>query len=230
MSGPSLARSCLIHHNSSGWSERCLSQSHGYKVEEPGLETPCSGSLNHALCWILPFDAPLTWARHDNKPAEFPCFSLQSFQELVLIILMVQKQRLQGVKSLHSHSFDNDLNVRHCAGSWRCPVRVSVIPVFVGGCCCIVTKLYPTLCDPMDCSMPGSPVFHHFPEFAQVHVDWVRAIQPSHPLLPPSPFAFSLSQHQGLFQGVGSLQHMGKVLELQLQHQSFQWIFRIDFL
>ena len=225
MSRPSLARSCLIPHNSSEWSERCLSQSHGYKVEEPGLETLCSGSLNHALWWI-----PLMWARHDNKPAEFPCFSLQSRQELVLIILIVQKQRLQGVKSLHSHSFDTDLNVRHYARSWQCPGRASVTPVFVG-CCCIITKLCPTLCDAMDCSMPGSPVVHHFPEFAQVHVDWVSdAIQPSRPLLPPSPFAFNLPQHQGLFQWVGSLHHMGKVLELQLQHQSFQWIIRIDFL
>ena len=51
----------------------------------------------------------------------------------------------------------------------------------------------------MDCSMPGSPVLHYLPEFAQIHVRWVGdAIQPSHPLLPPSPFAFNLSQHQSL--------------------------------
>ena len=56
------------------------------------------------------------------------------------------------------------------------------------------------------------------------------AIQPSHPLLSPSPPALNLSQHQGLFQGVGSLYPVPKVLELQLQHQSFQWTFRADFL
>ena len=56
------------------------------------------------------------------------------------------------------------------------------------------------------------------------------AIQPSHPLSSPSPPAFNLSQHQGLFQWVSSLHHVVKVLELQLQHQSFQWIFRTDFL
>ena len=61
------------------------------------------------------------------------------------------------------------------------------------------------------------------------------AIQPSHPLSPPSPPAFNLSQHQGLFQWVSSLHQVAKVLELQLQHQSFQWIvglisFRIDWL
>ena len=53
---------------------------------------------------------------------------------------------------------------------------------------CSVTKLCPTLCDPMDCSMPGFPVFHHLPEFVQTHDHWVSdAIQPPHPLLFPSP-------------------------------------------
>ena len=67
-------------------------------------------------------------------------------------------------------------------------------------CCCSVPKLYLTLCDPMDCSTPGFPVLYHLPEFAQTHVHWVDdAIQSSHPLSSPSPPAFSLSQHQGLF-------------------------------
>ena len=64
----------------------------------------------------------------------------------------------------------------------------------------LVTQLCPTLCDPMDCSTPGLPVHHQLPELAQTHVHWVGdAIQPSHPLSSPSPSAFSLSQHQGLF-------------------------------
>ena len=68
-------------------------------------------------------------------------------------------------------------------------------------------------------------------EFAQTHVHWVSdAIQPSHPLLSPSPPAFNFSQHQGLFKWVSSLHQVTKVLEFQLQHQSFQWIFRVDFL
>ena len=50
--------------------------------------------------------------------------------------------------------------------------------------CCSVTKLFLTLCNPMDCSMPGFPVLHHLPEFARIHVHWVSdAIQPSHPLV-----------------------------------------------
>ena len=81
----------------------------------------------------------------------------------------------------------------------------------------------------MDCSMPGFPVFHHPPEFAQTQVHWVDdAIQPSHPLSSPSPPAFNLSQHQSLFQWLGSSHQVSKVL--QLQHQSFQWIDWFDLL
>ena len=64
-----------------------------------------------------------------------------------------------------------------------------------------VTKLCLTLCGPMNCSTPGLSVLHCLPEFAQTHVHSVNdAIQPTHPLSPPSPLALSLSQHQGLFQ------------------------------
>ena len=83
----------------------------------------------------------------------------------------------------------------------------------------------------MDCSTPGFPILHNLLGLAQTHVHWVSdTIQPSHPLLSPSPPALNLSQHQGLLQWVGSSHQMAKVLEFQLQHQSFQWIFRIDFL
>ena len=81
------------------------------------------------------------------------------------------------------------------------------------------------------CSMPGVPVHHQLPELAQTHVHQVAdAIQPSHPLLSPSPPAFSLSQHQGLFQWVSSSHQVAKLLEFQLQHQSFQWTPRTDLL
>ena len=83
----------------------------------------------------------------------------------------------------------------------------------------------PTLCSPMEGSTPGFPVHHQLLELAQTHVQWVGdALQPSHPLLSPSFPAFNLSQHQGIFQWVSSLHHVAKVLEFQLQHQSFQWI------
>ena len=88
-----------------------------------------------------------------------------------------------------------------------------------------------TLCNPMDCSRLGFPVHHQLPKLAQTNVHRVGdAIQPSYPLSPPSPPAFNLSQHQGLFQWVSSLHQVAKDLELQLQYRSFQWIFKIDFL
>ena len=91
----------------------------------------------------------------------------------------------------------------------------SILPDFC--CYCSIAKLCPTLYKPMDCSTPGFPVLHHLPELAQTHVHRVSdAIQPSHPLSPPSPPALSLSQHQGLFQWVGSSHQVAKVLELQL--------------
>ena len=94
-----------------------------------------------------------------------------------------------------------------------------------------VTQSCPTLCDPMDCSTPGLPVHHQLQEFIQPHVHWIGdAIQPSHPLSSPSPPAFNLSQHQGLFQWVNSLHQVAKVLEFQLPHQSFQWTLRTDLL
>ena len=83
-----------------------------------------------------------------------------------------------------------------------------------------------------DCSTQGLPVHHQLQEFTPTHVHWVGdAIQPSHPLLSPSPLTFNLSQHQGLFHWVSSLHQVAKVLEFQLQHQSFQWTpFRMDWL
>ena len=93
-----------------------------------------------------------------------------------------------------------------------------------------VAQLCPTLCDPMDCSTPVFPVHHQLPEPTQSHVHWVSdAIQTSHPLLSPSPTFLNLSQHQGLFQWVSSSHQVSEVLEFQLQHQSLQWIFRVDF-
>ena len=79
-----------------------------------------------------------------------------------------------------------------------------------------------TLCNRIDFSMPGFPVHHQLPEHAQTHVHRVGdAIQPFCPLSSPSPHAFILSQHQGLFHSVGFLHQVAKVLELQLHHKSF---------
>ena len=94
-----------------------------------------------------------------------------------------------------------------------------------------VAQLCPTLCEPMNCGTPGLPVHHQLPEFTQTPVHWVSdAIQPSHPLLSPSPPALNPSQHQGLFKWVSSSHQVAKILEFQLQHQSFQWTPRTNLL
>ena len=108
---------------------------------------------------------------------------------------------------------------------------MNIFPSLLYQGCFSVLKSCPTLCNPMNHCTPGLPVHHQLLESTQTHVDWVSdAIQPSHPLLSPSPTSRNLSQHQGLFKWVSSLHQMAKVLEFQLQHQSFQWTPRTDLL
>ena len=97
----------------------------------------------------------------------------------------------------------------------------------------LATQSCPTLRYPMDCSTPGLPVHHQLPEFTQTHVHWISdANKPS--FLSPHPYsslpAFNLSQHQGLFKWVCSSHQVAKILEFQLQHQSFQGTPRTDLL
>ena len=94
-----------------------------------------------------------------------------------------------------------------------------------------VAQSCPTLCNPMDRSTPGLPVHHHLLQFTQTHAHWVGdVIQPSHPLSSPSPPTPNPSHHQCLFQWVNTSHEVAKVLEFQLQHQSFQWTPRTDLL
>ena len=119
----------------------------------------------------------------------------------------------------------SNLGLLHCRhilyhlshqGSPACVSRTLKLPSFL------------SRCHRRTGSPPGFPVHHQLPELAQTHVQRVGdAIQPFHPLLSPS--AFNLSQHQGLFTWVSYSHQVAKVMELQLQHQSFQWIFRTDF-
>ena len=140
-------------------------------------------------------------------------------------------REVPGLVILHRRQRQYEVGKRSILGAWDCFERNfisnysrSVLIEF--SCCCSVTQSCLTLCNPMDCSMPGFSVLYYLPEFAQTHVHWVSdAIQPSHPLFPTSPLALNLSQHQGLFQWVSSSHRVAKVL--QLQHQSFQWIFRL---
>ena len=94
-----------------------------------------------------------------------------------------------------------------------------------------VAQSCPSLWNPMNHSTPGLPVHHQLPESTQTHVHRVGdAVQPSHPLSFPSPPALNLSKPQGLFKWVSSSHQVAKVLELQLQHQTFQWTSRTDLL
>ena len=121
----------------------------------------------------------------------------------------------------------------------------SVLPMNIQGWCALgftglislsdqirsVTQSCPTPCDPMNRSTPGLPVHHQLPEYTQTHIHHLGdAIQPSHPLLSPSPPAPNPSQHQSLFQWVSSSHEVAKVLEFQLQHHSFQRNPRADLL
>ena len=122
--------------------------------------------------------------------------------------------------------------VVHEIKEWKVELLTLCVCVFVCVCVtCAQSLSHVRLCNPMDCSMPGLPVHHQLLGLTQTHAHWVGdAIQPSHPLSTPSPLAFNLSQHQGLFKWLSSSYQVAKVLELQLQHQSFQWIFRTDLL
>ena len=98
----------------------------------------------------------------------------------------------------------------------------------------VVQSLSHVICDSLWLFglLPTSLLFlHYLSQYAQIHVLWIGdAVSTSHPLLFSFTFGLSLLQHQGLFQWVGSLHQVAKVLEFQLQHQSFQWTFRVDFL
>ena len=96
---------------------------------------------------------------------------------------------------------------------------------------CSVARSCLTFCSSMNSSMQGSPAHHQLLESTETHVYHVGdSIQPSHPLLSPSPLTFNLSQQQGLLQWVSSLHQVATLLEFQLQRQYFQWVFRTDFL
>ena len=143
---------------------------------------------------------------------------------------------LQGVP-LCGHTMDYVCllfsHTRLCATPWTAAWQASLAVTTVkdtGHILWLESLSHVWLCNPVGCSTSGFPVLHYFLELTQTHVHWVGdATQSSHSLLPPSP-ALTLSQHQGLLQWVSSSHQVVTVWELQLQHQSFQWITRVDFL
>ena len=148
----------------------------------------------------------------------------------ILSELLVRRRQIRGRRWIWSSSFNSCRKVRHRELKWFTR-EYQWQSLKIENQFSSITQSCPTLCDPMDCSTPGFPVHQQLPELTQSPVHQVSdAIQPSHPLLSPSPPTFNLSQHQGLFQWVSNLHQVNKALEFQLQHLSFQWIFRTDFL
>ena len=177
------------------------------------------GPENEGVRGLVAFLRVLPWAR-PSVSMSFLGFWLQSDD----ILGIHQKGNLPrrvlwtfGGNSLRNDSDDGQFN----RSSWKSDSSPHPLhPVQFSW----VAQLSPTLCDPMNRSTPGLPVHHQFPESTQTHVHCVGdAIQPSHPLLSPSPPTLNLSQHQGLFKWVSSPHQVAKVLEFQLQHQSLQW-------
>ena len=177
------------------------------KVEQLVLVEPCSltsqtrvtGAMRSTCtCWATPFSSSLTASSYTWNLGSI--WVLLSYPEASLAVLFPEWQALLPV---FSETMDLGPQGHSQFSS--------------------VAQLCLTFCDPMNCSMPGLPVHHQLPELAQTHVHCVgAAIQPSHPLLSPSHPAFNLPQHQGLFKGTGSSHKVAKVLEFQLQQQSFQ--------
>ena len=148
-------------------------------------------------------------------------FSLQSFNYLKFRLLFNPNKSLDSLYNFYPETYFSlciyFMNISHLKFLIYCSSKSSVQFSSVAQSC-------PTLCNPMNCSTPGLPVHHQLLEFTQTHVHRVSdAIQPSHPLLSPSPPAPNPSQHQGPFQWVNSSHEEAKVLEFQPQPQSFQW-------
>ena len=161
------------------------------------------------------------WAGPQHRTFRHCCWVCSPCQSMAVFSSMFEENKTANLKKINPHLCS--LDYLQIPKIWRQPKW----PLIVAS----QQQKVVSNCDFMDCSTLGSSFLHHLPEFAQTHVHWVSdTIQPSHPLLPASPPAFNFSQHQGLFQSVGSSHEVAKVLELQLQHQSFPWIFRIGFL
>ena len=143
---------------------------------------------------LLPFLIILTFLRLKKFRWIFENYVKHTLANLDLHLIIQADLTLLDFALLH---FSNAAFFQHKSKACGKPMWSESISAF---CCCLVAQLCLTLCDPMDCSMPGFPVLQHLLELAQTHVHWVSdVIQPSHPLLSLFPPTFNLSQHQSLF-------------------------------
>ena len=175
-----------------------------------------------------------TWMAYSQPQTCLPQFRLIFPQTLSLLVSTPSFQLLRQNSWSHRLFLTYSYTVNKCCGWLPRLYRIHLFSPFLPLLPCpaqghiflyyhkclfqfsSVAQSCTTLCNPMDCSTPGFLVLHQLPELAQTRAHRVGdVIQPSHPLSSPSPPAFSLSQHQGLFQGVSSLHHVAKILELQ---------------
>ena len=182
----------------------------------------CVCMLSHIQFFVTPW----TVTHQAPHPWNFPGRSTEAGCHFLLQRMFpTQGLNLRLLRLLHCRQ------ILYVEPPGKCKLHVYICLLHIYKYCCSVAKLCLTLCNPVDCSTQGSSVLHYLPEFAQIYVHWVRdANQPSHPLLPASPFAFNLSQHRGLFQWVGSSHQVAKVLELWLQYQPLMNIVPVIFL
>ena len=178
---------------------------------------------------VCPSSCPLNQSYVFVK-THWPEYNVYHFMQILLHYKLSFYTNL-SVSMLLSLKSKSSLLLLTCWWSWDSPaIPLSALlggPVFSSVQFSSVAQSCPTLCDPMECSMQGLPVYHQLREFTQIHVHWVSdAIQPCHPLSSPSPPTFN----PGRFQWVSSSHQVAKGLEFQIHHQSFQWIFRTDFL
>ena len=192
----------------------------------------------------VPAEEVVKWEKQGPKQNVWACYLTQERESGRVHTALLKTDHQQGPAARHRglcSVFWGGLDGRGLGGGWLhvCgwpePLHCSseTITTLLAGHQSVgsVAQSCPTLCNPMNLSTPGLPVHHQLPEFTQTHVHRVSdAIQPFHPLSSPSPPAPNLSQHQGLFQWVNSLHEVAKVLEFQLQHQSFQWTLRTNLL
>ena len=154
------------------------------------------------------------------NPAKF-MYNIRNFNYTQ--VCNINNAPLRFIKSKYRESFESQLKSFRRVWIYKMQLKMFQFSS--------VAQLCLTLCDPMDCSTLGFPVYHQLPELTQTHVHRVGdATQLSHLLSSPSSLTFNLSQHQGFFQWVSSSHQVAKILEFQLQHQAFQWIIRTDFL
>ena len=182
-------------------------------------------TLKDDYCWVHKLQFSLSWHNWRAKVGNFinqnPGVYMES-RKMVLKNLFFNKKNWgnNGETDTENRLMDMVRREERVRGMGRVTWKLTFS---------LVTQSCPTLCDPMNCSTPGLPVHHQLPEFTQTHVYLVGdTIQPSHPLSSPSSPTFNPSQQQGLFQWVSSSHQVAKVLEFQLQHQSFQWTHKTD--